>query len=115
MRRITQYSQLVIDRTVRYFGARCEEYKDNVIRTYDVELLQQQMNQEETGSDIRYLYLFEYLGQPVLIMALHLALAQYEYPPFGKMVQDLTSFGINLNLAVNEVAQREHLEEEFLD
>ena len=107
MRRITQYSQWVIDRTVRYFGSRCEEYKDNVIRTYDAQLLEQQMNLEVAGSDIRYHYLFEYLEQPVLVMVFHLALAQYEYPAFGKMVHDLTGFGINLNLAIALMEEKE--------
>ena len=110
MRRITQYSQWVIDRTVRYFGSRCEEYKDNVIRTYDAQLLEEQMNQRKDESDIRYHYLFEYLGQPVMVMVFHLALAQYEYPAFGKMVRDITGFGINLNLAIALMEEKEELD-----
>ena len=101
MRRITLYSQWVIDKTVRYFGRRCDEYKDNIIRTYDGGKLEEQLNISDECSDIRYHYLFEYMDMPELAMTFHLAVAQYEYPAFGRMIKELTGFGVNLKLAMS--------------
>lgn len=99
MSNVSSYTRSIINYIVRYFGNSAKPYFDDVIHCYAEEELDTDMESEVIK--VRYNYLFELLGSDILILMLHLALAEYEWKRTGVMIKELTGNGVSIRLALD--------------
>ena len=89
MDRVEQYSRLMINQLVKYFGREIEKVQNNVIHVQDEQVISRLLD-EADDADMRYSYLFRLLEDECSIMALHLCVAQYIFPEFYNALKTLT-------------------------
>lgn len=104
MDRVEQYSRLMINQLVKYFGREIEKVQNNVIHVQDEQVISRLLD-EADDADMRYSYLFRLLEDECSIMALHLCVAQYIFPEFYNALKTLTGQGVTFKLAC-EICQR---------
>lgn len=96
---ISSYTKQIINYIVRYFGNSAKPYFDDIIHCYDESELN--ADDENEAVKLRYNYIFQLLGSDILILMLHLALAQYEWKKAGVMIKELTGNGITIRLILD--------------
>ena len=96
---VSSYTKQMIDYMVRYFGNSAKSYYDDVIHCYKEEEIR--MGEEDSVVQIRYQHLFQVLDSDILILMLHLVLAQYEWQNVGTMIKELTGSGVTIRLALD--------------
>ena len=104
MDRAEQYSRLMINQLVKYFGREIEKVQNNVICVQDEQVISQLLD-EADEADVRYSYLFRLLEDECSIIALHLCVAQYIFPEFYSALKTLTGQGVTFKLAC-EICQK---------
>ena len=98
MDRVEQYSRLMINQIIKYFGKEIEKVQDNVICIQDERTIAQLFNNSD-DADVRYSYLFQLLGNECSILALHLCVAAYIFPEFYEALRKATGRGVTYKLA----------------
>ncbi len=98
MDRVEQYSRLMINQIVKYFGREIEKVQNDVICVQDEQMISRILD-EVDAADVRYSYLFGLLGDECSIIALHLCVAQYIFPEFYNALKTLTGQGVTFKLA----------------
>ena len=98
MDRVEQYSRLMINQIIKYFGKEIEKVQDNVICIQDERTIAQLFNKSD-DADVRYSYLFQLLGNECSILALHLCVAAYIFPEFYEALRKITGRGVTYKLA----------------
>lgn len=98
MDRVEQYSRLMINQLVKYFGREIEKVQNNVICVQDEQVISRLLD-EADDVDMRYSYLFRLLEDECSIIALHLCVAQYIFPEFYSALKTLTGQGVTFKLA----------------
>lgn len=98
MDRVEQYSRLMINQIVKYFGKEIEKLQDNVICIQDERIIAQLFDKPD-DVDVRYSYLFRLLGNECSILALHLCVAAYIFPEFYDALKKITGSGVTYKLA----------------
>lgn len=106
MSRTNDYTKYIITQLINYFGSASEPYQNNELHCYDQN---DWMNASVQPSDVRYQYLFELLDNRVMILTLHLAVAQYECMEIGTMIQELTGRGVCMSLALDMLMKSENI------
>ncbi len=87
MQKIEEYSRWVIDRVFLYFGDEALSYESVSIHRLQTPIVftQEVIQQTYEIEQDRYNVLFQKLSKEALILALHLAVAQYLFPEFYHM------------------------------
>ncbi len=104
MQKVEEYSRWVIDRVFLYFGDEALSYESVSIHRLQTPILfteevTQQTYQYHIEQD-RYNTLFQKLSGETLILALHLAVAQYLFPEFYHMLKGITGQAVTMALAL---------------
>lgn len=102
MQKIEEYSRWVIDRVFLYFGDEALSYESVSIHRLQTPIVftQEVIQQTYEIEQDRYNVLFQKLSKEALILALHLAVAQYLFPEFYHMLKGLTGQAVTMALAL---------------
>jgi len=98
MQKVEEYSRWVIDRAFLYFGEDALSYESVSIHRLQTPI-KFTKGQYDTEQE-RYDNLFQQLSEETLILALHLAVAQYLFPEFYHMLKGLTGQAVTMALAL---------------
>lgn len=104
MQKIEEYSRWIIDRVFLYFGNEALSYESVSIHRLQTPIIfTEEVIQQTYKYHIeqrRYNALFQKLSKEALILALHLAVAQYLFPEFYHMLKELTGQAVTMALAL---------------
>lgn len=103
MQKIEEYSRWVIDRVFLYFGEDALSYESVSIHRLQTPI-KFTKGQYDTEQE-RYDKLFQKLSGEALILALHLAVAQYLFPEFYHMLKGLTGQAVTMALALELIGE----------
>lgn len=102
MQKIEEYSRWVIDRVFLYFGDEALSYESASIHRLQAPIILTEEPTQQTyqKEQERYNALFQKISGEALILALHLAVAQYLFPEFYHMLKGLTGQAVTMALAL---------------